>query len=133
MNELSKLFGKLPAIGFEDFLSSGAEKFPYFNLHYNKEADSYLIEVAVAGFAKSDLNVTCSKGILVINGKRHDPSESFAGFATLWSSIALRSFSRSFVLGNRHEVGKVTLDKGILSVTIVPVDQPASTSIPIDG
>ena len=135
----SNLFYTLPSLflNAESMLSAANDmtnKFPFFNIYQDKEKDSYLIEVAVAGFSKQDLEVTNDNGILVINGKRMTDSlpDAYQNLVSLYRNIALRNFSRKFMIGLDYEVGKVALKNGILSVEVNRVAPVKKSQIDIE-
>lgn len=135
----SNLFDTLPSLFLNaDSLFSAANemanKFPFFNIYQDKEKDSYFIEVAVAGFGKQDLEVTNDNGILVINGRRVTDGlpDAYQNLVSVYRNIALRNFTRKFVIGLDYEVGKVTLKNGILTVEINRVAPVKKSQIEID-
>lgn len=101
--------------------------YPPYNL-IKKDDDSYVIELALAGFDKSDLEITIDKNMLTIKGEKENKDTEYA-----YQGIANRSFERSFALGEYMEVTSAGLDNGMLSITverIIPEDQkPKSIKI----
>ena len=77
-----KYFLKNNAIGFESFFDR-FERLPEINSgfpHYNiKKAglDKYVLEMAVAGYKKSDIDVQVQDGVLSIKGKSTEDEEDF--------------------------------------------------------
>lgn len=80
------------------------------------------LEVAVAGFSRSDIDVYTEKNLLTIEGKilnKEDEKYHHNG-------IAKRSFKRSWTLGDDVRVDEVKLSDGLLTIdlsTIVPEHQ----------
>ena len=67
------------------------------------------IVLAVAGFAKRELDITVEENQLVIRGKQQeDASRSF-----LHQGIAARQFQRAFVLADGMEVKGAALENGL--------------------
>ena len=70
------------AIGFESFferfnrLPTINAGFPHYNIKIAGE-DKYILEMAVAGYKKSDINVNVTDGVLSIEGKSSDKEEDF--------------------------------------------------------
>lgn len=86
---------------------------PYNVLKYSD--DSYALELAVAGFAKDEIDVTVKDGSLIISGEKLSPE---VDDYFLHRGIATRKFTRSFALGEFMEVDEAEMNNGILSVTI---------------
>ena len=87
-----------------------------------KDEESFIIEVALSGFSKDDLNITVKENHLTIEGDyiRGEDLEY------LHKGIAKRSFTRDFVLADTLNVEDVTFSEGILRVVlkqIVPEEQ----------
>ena len=87
-----------------------------------QDEETFLIEFALSGFSKDDLNITVKENHLTIEGDyiRGEDLEY------LHKGIAKRSFTRDFVLADTLHVEDVTFSEGILRVTlkqIVPEEQ----------
>jgi HSP20 family molecular chaperone IbpA len=79
------------------------------------EAEVLRITLAVAGFAREDLEITLEDKQLSIRGKqREDKSREY-----LYRGIAARQFQRTFVLADGIEVRSADLDNGLLSIDLV--------------
>jgi HSP20 family molecular chaperone IbpA len=79
------------------------------------EAEILRITLAVAGFAREDLEITLEDKQLSIRGKqREDKSREY-----LYRGIAARQFQRTFVLADGIEVRSADLDNGLLSIDLV--------------
>jgi molecular chaperone IbpA len=76
--------------------------------------DKFKIEVAVAGFTEEDISVTLEKSVLTIEGK--DNSDISADY--MYKGIGTRKFDKSFNLAEFIEVVDVTLQNGILTVSL---------------
>lgn len=72
------------------------------------------ITLAVAGFARNDLDVSVEDGQLTIRGKQSDDTDR----DYLHRGIAARQFQRSFVLADGIEVTSADLDNGLLSIDL---------------
>ncbi len=84
------------------------------------EPDRYRITVAVAGFAREDLDVHMENQELTIRGERAEESDTF-----LHKGIATRRFRRNFVLSEGIEVVSADLANGLLSIDLKR-EKPAS-------
>lgn len=135
----SNLFDSIPSLfpSAESLLSAMhevADKFPFFNVFQDKEKDCVLIEVAVAGFGKQDLEVLNDNGVLVINGRKATEGmpEGYQDLVAVYRNIALRNFTRRFIIGLDYEVGKVSLKDGILKIQINRIEPAKKSSITIE-
>ena len=85
---------------------------PYNIKQVNK--NKYVIEMAVAGFAKSDIEVTLDGNKLVVKGNamEDDPEEGTYFF----KGIANRGFERTFTLADKIEIKDAEMVNGMLKV-----------------
>ena len=110
-------------IGFDDVLSQINELsesvtksvpgFPPYNIKQVKD-NKYVIEMAVAGFAKSDIEVTLDGNKLVIKGNASEeelPEDNY-----LFKGIATRNFTRQFTLADKVEIKDAEIVNGMLKV-----------------
>jgi molecular chaperone IbpA len=113
------LFGQF--IGFEDTVNllqratQQAAKdvgYPPYNIKQVKE-NKYVIEMAVAGFAKSDIEITLDGKKLLVKGvsKDDEVNENY-----LYKGIANRGFERTFTLNDQVEIKDAELVNGMLKV-----------------
>ena len=93
---------------------AGNEGYPPFNIEQTSDY-SYLITLAVAGFAEEDLAITVEDRQLVIRGRQ---AEGQDGRIFLHRGIAARQFQRSFVLADGVEVGEALMENGLLHVDL---------------
>ena len=106
------------AIGFESFFER-FNRLPTINTgfpHYNiKKAgkDKYILEMAVAGYKKSDIEVEVQDGILSIEGEGPEGKEDF-----VHNGIATRSFKRQLQLSEYVECTGARLEDGMLKVEL---------------
>jgi HSP20 family molecular chaperone IbpA len=101
-----------------DRLSRAAEGYPPYNIERSLEADGaerFLISIAVAGFALTELELSQEDNQLVVRGKqKDDPTREF-----LHRGIAARHFQRSFLLADGVEVKDAVLDHGMLVISVI--------------
>jgi len=76
--------------------------------------DNYEIELAVAGFDKSDIEVTFKDDVLSIEGKKEGKEEN--GY--IHRGISNRKFTKTFNLSEHIEIRGADLVNGILSVRL---------------
>ena len=86
-------------------------KYPPYNIKKVDE-NRYVIEMAVAGFGKSEIDIELQEGKLSILGKC-DSSESTE---YLYKGIAERGFKREFTLADNVEVKSSSLVNGMLKI-----------------
>jgi len=111
------------------FLSNTAlnGSYPPFNL---KKTDDnvYVIEMAVAGFSKQDLEMTLQENKLVINGKITADTLTEDGIdqTVLHKGISDRAFTRSFSLADNVVISNASLINGLLKIWlehVIPEDK----------
>jgi molecular chaperone IbpA len=101
--------------------------FPRHNVVKSGE-NSYLIELALAGYDHDDLSVELEEGVLVISGEKEDSEVEY-----LHKGISTKKFRRTFRLNENVEVKDATFTNGLLIVKlahIVPEEkQPVQIEI----
>lgn len=97
---------------------TSGDGYPPYNIERiqgNGETPSKLrITLAVAGFTRSDLEVTLEDNQLTIRGRQEDDSER----EYLHRGIAARQFQRTFVLAEGMEVTGAELENGLLVIDL---------------
>jgi molecular chaperone IbpA len=99
----------------EDLAKSASKNLPSYP-PYNIKAvgkDKYVIEMAVAGFAKTDIEVTLQGNKLVIQGSAEDATEDND---FIFKGIANRNFVRTFNLADKIEIKDAEIANGMLKV-----------------
>ena len=76
--------------------------------------DTVTIEVAVAGFAEGEIDISLDKRQLVIKGERK--REDDTNYEYLHRGISRRDFTHTFSLAEHVEVKNASIQDGILSV-----------------
>ena len=101
-----------------------ATKYPPYNIKKIDE-NRYTIEMAVAGFAKQDIEIELADSKLVIKGnvKSGEPAEKdskceFTWPEILYQGLAMRPFTRQFTLADNVEVRNAELLNGILKIIL---------------
>jgi molecular chaperone IbpA len=92
-------------------LSKAVPGWPPYNI-VKVDENKYVIELAVAGFGKSDLEIEIQEGRLLIRGATK--SDEKANF--LHKGIADRAFRREFHLADTVEVKNAEMVNGLLKV-----------------
>jgi len=104
---------------FEDLTRAFHNKndnYPPYNI-VRVDESRFVIEIAIAGFQESELDVSLTNRILNITGKRRiDATASEKEY--LHRGISSRDFERTFTLGEHMEVVGASVKNGILTVTL---------------
>ncbi len=113
-----KLFGDLQRYAENNVTSTG---FPPYNIR--KESDyNYVIEMALAGFGKEDLEIETVNGTLTVRSvKESDESDN-----NIYRGIAYRKFERKFTIHDDIVVNNASLINGMLIINlerIIPEDK----------
>lgn len=121
LNNLPKDFDKF-FVGFDDQfnriakmhddLTKNIPNYPPYNIKKTGD-NTYVIELAVAGFAKQDIEIELVEGKMIIKGnvQSQEQEENF-----LFKGIAGRNFTRSFVLDDTVEVKDAAMLNGMLKI-----------------
>ena len=98
---------------FENFFNGTTQNYPPYNIVNINNVESRL-EIALAGFKKSEVKVYTEYGKLVVEGKKEEKDESDYAHR----GVAQRNFTRSWTLSDDTEVRAVTFEDGLLSVDL---------------
>lgn len=100
---------------FADVESLMAKNIPNYPPYNIKKVDDnkYVIEMAVAGFGRSDLEILLEDGKMTINGKVSGDTDNIE---VLHKGISSRPFSRQFTLADSVIVKDADLMNGMLRV-----------------
>lgn len=113
------------AVGFDQFdrlvdnlnkIDETKAAYPPYNIEKTGEND-YLITIAVAGFAESDLSLTQERDVLTVRGKI-EKTEQASESTFLHKGIATRSFERKFNLAEHIKVIGAHLQNGLLQIAL---------------
>ena len=94
-------------------LMNTSTNYPPYNLKQVGE-DSYVIEIALAGFNREDITVKQEKNVLTIAGE----SKSDNSIGYIHKGIGGRNFTRTFSLAEYVEVDYATMLNGLLVVCL---------------
>lgn len=97
--EISETFPKIPS-------------YPPYNIRKVNDT-TYIIELAVAGFGKQDIELTLEGDTLTVKGNVHqnDTDDNY-----IFKGIAERAFTRQFTLADTVEVKNADLINGMLKI-----------------
>ena len=97
--------------------SSSINHYPPYNIRKVNDTD-YVIELAVAGFGKKDIEVKSQENTLTIKSKDKKEEVSDKDESILHRGISQRSFKRSFTVAEDVVVKGADLKDGLLSVKL---------------
>lgn len=110
-------------VGFEDQFNRIAKlhddvtkniaNYPPYNIKKVAE-NNYVIEVAVAGFARSEIEVEFADDKLIIRGNAEEDNSA----NWLYKGIATRNFTRTFALNDQIEIKDAALINGMLKIAL---------------
>ena len=104
---------------FESMLGNGElgvqTNYPPYNIR-KAGKDKYAIEVALAGFNKSDVEIEYEDNTLTVRTKKVQKSENKDGDEIIHRGISQRSFSRSFTVADDVKVNGAELKDGLLTI-----------------
>ena len=122
------LFNKLRpvSVGFDsvfDHFESLFNESPSLHTNYppydilKTDEHSYVIELAVAGFSKKDIEVTVENGVLTVESDREGNAES-SGQEIIHRGISKRYFKKSFSISDDVEIRGAELKDGLLRISM---------------
>lgn len=88
--------------------------FPPHNI-LKMDDNVYVVELAVAGFTKDEINITVHDGELIIKGEKKDKVDSSA---YLHRGIGTRSFTKTLAIADTVEVRGAAFQDGILRISL---------------
>lgn len=104
------------SIGFDEIFSKISDTmkiatYPPYNIKKTGD-NTYVIEMAVAGFGRQDIELTLEDGVLSIKGElKSDEKNEY-----LFKGIADRAFARKFTLADTIEIKNADLLNGMLRI-----------------
>ena len=88
--------------------------YPPYNIR--KEGDyNYVIEMALAGFAREDLEIEVADGVLTIRSVREKSDDDVSN---IYRGISYRKFVRKFTIADDIVVNGAKMENGMLSVDL---------------
>jgi len=95
-----------------DEVTKNIPNYPPYNIK-KVDDNKYAIELAVAGFAKQDIELEFVDNKLIVTGKATEDSDNDT---FLWKGIANRAFTRTFVLDDQVEIQNAEMLNGMLKI-----------------
>ena len=108
-------------IGMDDYLDRFFNSFetttnyPPYNLIHVNNVESVL-EIALAGFTKDEINVYTEYGKLTVEGNKENNKETSSQY--VHQGLAQRSFNRTWSLSEDIEVREVQFKDGLLTIKL---------------
>ena len=105
-----RIFDNLSRYTSDNMQSTG---FPPYNIR--KEGDyNYVIELALAGFGKKDIEVEVADGTLSVRSVKENSEDD----STVYRGISYRRFERKFTMADDIVVNGAKLENGMLTVEL---------------
>jgi molecular chaperone IbpA len=104
-------FSKLSKM--HDDLTKHIPNYPPYNIRKVND-NTYVIEIAVAGFSKSEIEVEFADDKLIVSGNAQDDDSA----DWLYKGIATRNFTRTFALDDKIEIKGAALMNGMLKIAL---------------
>lgn len=103
-------------------LSSSNTGYPFHNIlkrKNRKDQDEFLVEVALAGFSKDEIDVYQKEDVLTIKSIEVDegPTDSLDEWHYIHKGISKKSFTRQFIIGKDLILDDAEYTDGILKIT----------------
>jgi molecular chaperone IbpA len=123
---------KLTADSLTEWTKKITKSFPPYNI-VKVDENKYVIEMALAGFGKDQIEITLDNGVLTVTGKKETasiPEQTYYVF----KGIAERAFTRQFTLADKVEIKNAELVNGLLKIWLEALAGPEKTikKIPIN-
>ena len=101
-------------------MTKNIPNYPPYNIK-KIDDEHFVIEMAVAGFGKADLNIELKEDVLTVSGKLDADEKDY-----IYQGIANRAFTRSFAIDDQIEVKDAELFNGMLRIALerlIPEDK----------
>ena len=111
----STLIDDLFMIGFNSMFNNRNKisgGFPFYNV-VKIDEDTFGIEIAVAGFAEEDIEISEQNSSLTVKGESKDDERNY-----IYRGITSKSFTRNFALAEHVHVSSARLKDGMLQIIV---------------
>lgn len=121
------------ALGFDttfriiEGLAAKSTNYPPYNIRQINQTD-VMIEIAVAGFSKNEIDIVLDQGYLTVHGAKHTDDK----VAYLYKGIADRTFVKQYALANTITIVSASIMGGILYIlcrNTVSVSKPTKIEV----
>jgi molecular chaperone IbpA len=113
-------------IGFENMLNRATSSYPPYNLY--KDEEHYVIQIAVSGWTKSELDVSMTGTTLTVKGTKADEKDNRQ---YLVRGLAHRSWTKTWTLEPDITVSSVHLEDGVLTLELTQSTKSTTRKIDI--
>jgi molecular chaperone IbpA len=108
-----RFFSEVEKMLESDVNKTVTSNFPPHNI-IKVDESHYVVELAVAGFSKEDIDITLQEGNLIVKGNKQDKTD----VTYLHRGIGTRSFTKTLTLADTIEVRGAEFVDGILRVAL---------------
>ncbi len=99
-------------------VTAGDGNYPPYDIEKSGE-DSYRITIAVAGFARDEIEVTAHQNLLTVAARKAEVAEGSETSRYIHRGIANRAFERRFQLADYVRVSAADVADGLLTIDLV--------------
>ena len=103
-----RVFDQLSQI--RDHAARNLPNYPPYNVRKTDE-NTYVIEMAVAGFGESEIEITLDGNTLIVNGSANQSDDN-----VIYRGLALRDFCQPFTLDDQVVVNNAEMINGLLKI-----------------
>jgi len=96
-----------------DDITKNVPNYPPYNIKKTGD-NTYVVEIAVAGFSQQDIDIELNDGKLIVKGSVNQNEKQDESF--LFKGISNRAFTRSFILDDQIEVQDAEMFNGMLTI-----------------
>ena len=97
----------------EELRNASKPSYPPYNIIQVDDEETYLIEIAAAGFTKADIEIASRANELTITGKKNPDSADY-----VHKGIASRDFEQRFALADDVRVISAQMRDGVLTIRL---------------
>tara|TARA_R100000030_G_scaffold66776_1_gene50845 strand:+ start:835 stop:1269 length:435 start_codon:yes stop_codon:yes gene_type:complete len=111
------------SIGMDDYFDrimqvhETTQNYPPYNVIQLNNVDT-VIELALAGFKKEEVNVYTEYGKLFVEGTKEDKEDNHQ---YIHRGVAQRSFKRAWTISDDQEIASVSFEDGLLNIKLSKV------------
>ena len=111
------------SIGMDDYFDrimqvhESTQNYPPYNVIQLNNVDT-VIELALAGFKKEEVNVYTEYGKLFVEGTKEDKEDNHQ---YIHRGVAQRSFKRAWTISDDQEIASVSFEDGLLNIKLSKV------------
>lgn len=103
-----RLFDQLSRV--QEQVSKNIPNYPPYNIRKTDD-NTYVIEMAVAGFGESEIEITLDDDKLIVKGSAKESNDNI-----VYQGLALRNFTRTFTVDDQVVVNNAEMVNGLLKI-----------------